>query len=64
MNPIASNALSLLKSITIVLNVVMFVVLLYFASGLRWSREQDRASIVGFGIMIGTVVLSVVCILV
>ena len=63
MNPIASNALSLLKSITIVLNVVMFVVLLYFASGLRWSKEQDRASIVGFGIMIGTVVLSVVCVL-
>ena len=49
--------------IAIVLDVVMFVVLLYFASGLRWSKEQDRASIVGFGIMIGTVLLSVVCIL-
>ena len=63
MNPLAASAISLLKSITIVLDVVMFVVLLYFASGLRWRKEQDRASIVGFGIMIGTVVLSVVCIL-
>lgn len=63
MNTLAASAISLLKSITIVLNVVMFVALLYFASGLRWSEEQDRASIVGFGIMITTVVLSVVCIL-
>lgn len=63
MNDIATNAISMLKSTAIVLDVVMFVVLLYFASGLKWSESKDRASIIGFGFMMLTVVLSVIGIL-
>ena len=65
MNPTAASAMiQTLKGITIILNVGMFLVLVYFASGLKWRNEKDRASVIGFGIMIATCALSVICIMI
>lgn len=64
MSTIATCMITALKSIAIVFDVIMFVVLLYFASGLRWRNEKDRSSIIGFGWMLTTVGISVMAILI
>ena len=64
MNPVAEAITHLMKSITIIMNVIMFVILVYFASGLKWTNEKDRPSIIGFSFMIVTVVMSVMGIII
>lgn len=38
-----------LKIITTVLNVLFFLIILFFNRGLSWEKKDDRFSIVGFG---------------
>lgn len=64
MNPIAEAITQMMKNITIILNVIMFVILVYFARGLKWTNEKDRPSIIGFSFMIVTVVMSVMSIII
>ena len=41
-----------LKTIATVFNILNILTLLCFVNGLRWYKEDDRASIVGFWSMI------------
>lgn len=41
-----------LKTIATVFNIINIFLLLCFVNGLRWYKEEDRASIVGFWSMI------------
>lgn len=53
-----------LKIITVFLNILMASVFFYFARSLRWYNEPDRASIIGFVVMIVVAMLSAVLLLV
>ena len=44
----------ILRYLTIVLNIILAAVIMYFASKLHWRYSEDRPSIVGFGLMIVT----------
>ena len=64
MSPIATGFIQMLKSVTVVFDVILFIVLLYFARVLRWRNEKDRPSVIGFGFMMATIVMSVISILI
>lgn len=52
-----------LETVTIMLNLLFLLIIAFFAKNLRWRNEKDRSSIIGFGMMILTYVLNIVCIL-
>lgn len=49
------------KIITTIFNILFALIIFYFQKGLRWKRENDRASIVGFWTMISIYVLNTIC---
>jgi hypothetical protein len=54
---------SILQAIAIVavlMDILLIGVLGYFMKGLSWETEGDRSSIIGFGWMMGVVILNVV----
>ena len=52
------NTVRIIKGIITISDIVMFICMAYFAQGLRWREEKDRASIIGFTWMMVTIVLS------
>ena len=50
----------LLRIILTVTDLLTMAALAYFLQPLRWERSKDRASIVGFWYMLGTIFLTVV----
>lgn len=52
-----------LKTVAIVLDIIFLLIIAFFSKNLKWHNEKDRASIVGFGMMIFTYILNIVCIL-
>lgn len=42
----------ILRYLTIVLNIILAAVIMYFASKLHWNFVEDRPSLVGFSLMI------------
>ena len=48
-----------IRFIAIISDVLMFICFAYFISGLRWSRESDRPSVVGFCWMMTSIVISI-----
>ena len=48
-----------IRFIAIISDVLMFICFAYFMSGLRWSRESDRPSVVGFCWMMASIVISI-----
>ena len=47
----------ILRYLTIVLNIILAAVIMYFASKLHWRYSEDRPSIVGFALMIAAYVV-------
>lgn len=52
-----------MKTVAIVFNILFLLIIAFFAKDLMWHNKKDRASIVGFGMMIFTYALNIVCIL-
>lgn len=51
------NAIRVILTIS---DIALFVCVGYFAQGLKWSKEEDRPSIIGFMWMLITIAASVV----
>ena len=47
----------IIEATAIILNAIIASILLYFLAPLRWDREHERASIIGFSFMVGTIAL-------
>lgn len=56
----ATTILSILRFAATVLNLQIVLILAYFMAPLRWSNERDRVSLVGFGFMLGAIILNAV----
>lgn len=52
-----------LKTVVIVFDVLFLLIIVFFSKDLKWQNRKDRASIVGFGMMILTYILNIACIL-
>lgn len=52
------------KAFVIASDLVFMAVLLYFVLPLKWSYEEDRSSIVGFGAMLTVLMLNIAMIFV
>lgn len=52
-----------LKTVVIVFDVLFLLIIAFFAKDLIWQNKKDRASIVGFGMMILTYILNIIYIL-
>ena len=57
------SILHILETLAVAMNVVMGAIIAYFLSHLRWEQKENRASIVGFGVMLGLYILDVVLLL-
>lgn len=55
--------MNILKTVAIVLDILFLLIIAFFAKNLKWHNEKDRASIVGFGMMIFTYILNIICVL-
>lgn len=49
------------KIITTIFNILFAFIIFYFKKNLRWKRESDKASIIGFWMMIGLYALNIIC---
>lgn len=49
------------KIITTILNIIFFLLVLFFMRPLKWSNQDERFSIVGFWMMAITNILSIIC---
>ena len=52
-----------LDTVSIIFDAILFLITAFFMRGMKWSREEDRSSIVGFGFMMATCVLNVIAII-
>ena len=52
--------MAVLIPFTIILNIMFLGILAFFTKDLHWGTEKDRVSIIGFGFMIGTILLNIV----
>lgn len=50
-----------LKIIATILNIAYFLIVLFFSRELNWQSKDDKASILGFGFMMVTNMLSILC---
>lgn len=50
-----------LKIIATILNIAYFLIVLFFSRELNWQSQDDKASILGFGFMMVTNMLSILC---
>ena len=50
-----------LKIIATILNIAYFLIVLFFSRELNWQSKDDKASILGFGFMMITNMLSILC---
>lgn len=50
------------KTIVTIADFIFLLILLFFMRGLSWGKKKDRASIVGFGLMMITYVANMFCI--
>lgn len=50
-----------LKIIATILNIAYFLIVLFFSRELNWQSKGDKASILGFGFMMVTNMLSILC---
>jgi len=53
--------LAITKYLITISDFIMIACIGYFSSGLRWSRKEDRPSMVGFGWMMANIAISIVC---
>lgn len=51
--------MAVLIPFSIILNIIFLGILAFFTKDLRWGTEKDRVSIIGFGFMIGTILLDI-----
>ena len=51
--------MNFLRYVTLFLNIIHIIVLLWFVTPLKWSYEPDRSSIVGFTAMLVVIALNV-----
>ena len=51
--------LSIIKTLTIAADVIFTIIILWFCWPLRWYRQEDRSSIIGFTAMIVLYVLNI-----
>lgn len=49
-----------LKIIMTVLNTLYLVLIFLFCRGLSWENKRDRASIIGFSLMMGVYALNII----
>lgn len=54
------SILQALAIVAVLMDILLIGVLGYFMKGLSWETEDDRSSIIGFGWMMGVVILNVV----
>ncbi len=52
--------MAVLIPFTIILNIIFLGILAFFTKDLHWGTEKDRVSIIGFGFMIGTIILNII----
>lgn len=51
--------LTILKTLVLLCNIVIFAILAYFIHPLDWQKATERPSIIGFGFMMVTLIADV-----